>query len=159
MPDMQRGLDRFIEAQRQGSPWGETYGSAIEQLRQGRKTGHWMWYVFPQLEGLGSTDTARHSGIASLDEARAFLAHPILGARLRECASALLATEGRTAEEILGPVDTRKLNSSMTLFMRSAPDEPLFGQVLARFYDGRADERTDAVLRDLAPSIVEPAGA
>lgn len=150
-------LDRFTEAQDRGSPWGDPYESTLKQLRQGRKTGHWMWYAFPQIDGLGSSETARHFAIGSLDEARAYLAHPTLGPRLRECASALLATDGRTAEEILGPVDATKLRSSMTLFMRAAPEEPLFGQVLDRFFDGSHDERTDARLRDQSTPVRDTA--
>ena len=152
---MPHDLDRYLVAQEQEK---DGFRDAIEQLRLGRKTGHWIWWIFPQIEGLGETETTRHYAIVSLDEARAYLAHPTLGARLLECARALLATEGLTGEEILGPTDTKKLRSSMTLLMRADPEEPLFGQVLARFYDGRADERTDALLRDVAPSIVEPAG-
>ena len=125
------------------------YRDALDQLRQGRKTGEWMWYIFPQIQGLGKTYEARRYAIVSLDEARAFCAHPILGPRLLECARALLATKGRTAEEILGkPIDAVKLCSCMTLFMRAAPHEPLFGQVLERFCGGVADDRTDLILRD-----------
>lgn len=153
MSSMGWDLQRFVEAQLRGSPWGDPYEAALKELHRGRKTGHWMWYVFPQIQGLGSTDTARYFAIASLDEARAYFAHPTLGARLVECASALLATEGRTADEILGSVDTRKLRSSMTLFMRAAPEEPIFGQVLDRFFDGVADERTDERLRDQATTV------
>jgi uncharacterized protein (DUF1810 family) len=133
-------LDRFLAAQR------STYGGALDELRRGRKTGHWIWFVFPQLGGLGRSEMSRSYGIASLDEARAFLAHPVLGARLRECARALLATTGRTAQEILGPIDAVKLRSSMTLFHRAAPDDPVFGAVLDRFYGGLADDVTDALL-------------
>ncbi len=111
-----------------------------------------MWYVFPQIEGLGSTDSARYFAIVSLDEARAYIAHPVLGMRLLECSRALMATESRTAEEVLGSTDAKKLRSCMTLFMRAAPDEPLFGQVLDRFFDGRPDERTHEILRDQAAS-------
>jgi uncharacterized protein (DUF1810 family) len=137
--------DRFLAAQR------GTYAGAIQELRRGRKTGHWMWFVFPQLAGLGRSETSRFYGIASLEEARAYLAHPVLGARLRESAAALLATTGRTAPEILGSIDAIKLRSSMTLFHRVAPDEPAFAAVLERFFDGRADEATDALLGRRSP--------
>jgi uncharacterized protein (DUF1810 family) len=108
-----------------------------------------MWFIFPQLAGLGRSETSRYYAIGSLDEARAYLAHPILGNRLRECATALLAAPaGRSAEAILGSVDAAKLRSSMTAFHRAAPDDSLFAQVLARFYGGVADPQTDALLAD-----------
>jgi uncharacterized protein (DUF1810 family) len=133
-------LDRFITAQ------DGVYAGALRELRQGRKTGHWMWFIFPQLAGLGRSEMSRFYGITSLDEARAYLAHPVLRARLRECAAAVLATDAPTAEAILGSIDAIKLRSSMTLFHRAAPEEPLFGQVLDRFYGGAADSTTDALL-------------
>jgi uncharacterized protein (DUF1810 family) len=135
-------LDRFVSAQDRGG----TYGHALEELRLGRKRSHWMWFVFPQLQGLGSSPTARTYAISSLEEARAFLRHPTLGARLLECSTALLGTEHRDAVAVLGPVDAQKLRSSMTLFARADPGEPTFQQVLDRFFDGRADPATDARL-------------
>ena len=137
---MPSGLERFIEAQ------DSVYGRVLEELGSGRKLSHWMWFIFPQLAGLGSSEMSQRYAIHSLDEARAYLAHPVLGARLRECAGLLLATSGRSAEEIVGPVDARKLRSCMTLFHRAAPSEPLFGRVLERFYGGVADAATDALL-------------
>ena len=139
---MPHDLDRFVVAQE------HVYAGALEELRRGRKTGHWIWFIFPQVAGLGYSDMSRRYAIASLDEARAYLAHPVLGARLRECASALLATNHGTAEDILGGTDAMKVRSSMTLFHRAAPDEPLFTQVLDRFYRGAPDAATDARLRD-----------
>jgi uncharacterized protein (DUF1810 family) len=133
-------LDRFIAAQ-EGA-----YEGALAELRAGRKTGHWIWFVFPQVAGLGRSEMSRYYAIASLDEARAYLAHPVLGSRLRECAAALLATTGRSAEEVLGSIDAVKVRSSMTLFLRAAPDEPRFREVLDRFYRGRTDDATDAIL-------------
>jgi len=133
-------LDRFLAAQ-QGA-----YAGALEELRQGRKTGHWIWFVFPQLAGLGRSEMSRYYAIASLDEARAYLVHPVLGARLRECATAVLATNGRTAVEIFGSVDAVKVRSCMTLFRRAAPDDPVFATILDRFYERRPDETTDALL-------------
>jgi uncharacterized protein (DUF1810 family) len=133
-------LERFLNAQ-QG-----VYDGALRELRQGRKTGHWIWFIFPQLAGLGRSEMSRYYGITAIDEARAYVEHPVLGARLRECAAALLATQGRTATEILGPVDAMKVRSSMTLFQRAAPDEPVYGQVLERFYGGVADDATTALL-------------
>ncbi len=118
----------------------------LEELRRGLKTGHWIWFVFPQVAGLGHSSTSQHFAIASLDEARAYLAHPVLGARLRECAGLVLAITGRTADQVFGPLDAMKLRSSMTLFGRAAPDEPVFAQVLDRCFGGVADEATDALL-------------
>jgi uncharacterized protein (DUF1810 family) len=134
---MPHDLDRFIVAQR------DVYEEVLGELRRGRKTGHWIWFIFPQVAGLGSSSLSRRYAIGSLDEARAYLAHPVLGERLRECAGLVLAASGRSAEDILGPVDAMKLRSSMTLFHRAAPDEPVFRLVLDRFYGGRADEATD----------------
>jgi uncharacterized protein (DUF1810 family) len=118
----------------------------LEELRQGRKTGHWIWFIFPQIAGLGRSDVSRHFAIVSLGEARAYLGHPVLGARLHECAGAVLATRGRSAAQIFGPLDAMKLRSSMTLFHRAAPDDPTFEQVLDRYFGGLPDEATDALL-------------
>jgi uncharacterized protein (DUF1810 family) len=134
-------LERFIAAQE------GVYAGALGELRQGRKTGHWIWFVFPQLVGLGRSEMSRRYGIESLGEARAYLDHPVLGARLRECASAVLATQGATADQIFGSLDAMKVRSSMTLFHRAAPDEPQFAEVLERFYAGHPDESSEALLR------------
>jgi uncharacterized protein (DUF1810 family) len=136
-------LDRFVAAQE------HVYAGALDELRRGRKTGHWIWFIFPQVAGLGYSDMSRRYAIASLDEACAYLAHPLLGARLRECASVLLATTKLTAEDILGATDAMKVRSSMTLFHRAAPDEPAFTHVLDRFYGGVADAATDARLGEV----------
>ncbi|MEZ0241498.1 MAG: DUF1810 domain-containing protein [Chloroflexota bacterium] len=133
-------LDRFVTAQE------STYAGALTELRAGHKTGHWIWFVFPQLAGLGRSALSVHYAIGSLDEARAYASHPVLGPRLRECATAMLDTAGRSAEDILGGIDAVKLRSSMTLFHRAAPDEPVFRAVLDRFYGGRPDPATDALL-------------
>jgi len=133
-------LDRFVTAQ------DRDYESVVAELRRGRKSGHWIWFIFPQVAGLGHSSMSRHFAIGSLDEARAYLAHPVLGPRLRECARLVLAVEGRTVEEILGSIDAMKLRSSMTLFHRAAPDEPEFALVLDRYYDGGEDEATLARL-------------
>ena len=133
-------LDRFVLAQ-QG-----VYAGVLDELRRGRKVGHWIWFIFPQVAGLGRSAMSELYAISSLDEAREYLAHPVLGARLRECAAIVVATTGRTALDIFGSIDAVKLRSSMTLFHRAAPDEPVFRKVLDRFYDGRADEATDARL-------------
>ena len=133
-------LDRFLTAQR------GVYEGVLDELRRGRKTGHWIWFIFPQLGGLGRSEMSSYYGISSLDEARAYLADPVLGARLRECAGLLLASNARTAIEILGETDAMKVRSCMTLFHRVAPDEPVFSQVLDRYYAGVADEATDDLL-------------
>jgi uncharacterized protein (DUF1810 family) len=137
---MSHDLERFLVAQQ------DVYDDLLYELRSGRKTSHWMWFIFPQIAGLGSSPTSRRYAIGSLNEARALLAHPVLGARLRECAGLVLVTTGRRAEEIFGSTDARKLRSSMTLFHRAAPDESVFARVLDRYYDGEPDEATDARL-------------
>ena len=139
-PDPDRDLDRFVLSQ------APIYDEVLQELRGGRKTGHWIWFIFPQLAGLGHSDMSSHFAIASLEEARAYLAHPLLGPRLLECAGIILATEGRTIREIFGSIDSMKLRSSMTLFHRAAPHEPVFAQVLDRYYGGVADEATDTRL-------------
>jgi uncharacterized protein (DUF1810 family) len=137
---MPSDLERFVTAQE------GVHAGALAELRAGRKTGHWMWFVFPQLAGLGRSEISRHYAIASLDEARGYLAHPTLGPRLREAAGAILASGSRSPEAVLGPIDALKLRSSMTLFLRAAPDERLFQAVLDRFYGGHPDPATDRLL-------------
>lgn len=129
-------LDRFVDAQ--AGVWAQ----ALAELKAGRKTSHWMWFVFPQIAGLGRSETARFYAIADVAEARAYLAHPLLGARLREAAAALLAHRGRSAEAMLGGIDAVKLRSSMTLFEAVAPEEPVFAAVLEAFFSGRRDPET-----------------
>lgn len=138
---MRDDLDRFVNAQQ------PLYRGVVEELRRGRKTSHWMWFVFPQVLGLGNSATAQRFAIASLDEARAYLAHPVLGARLRECAALVSATRAPTAESIFGSLDAKKLHSSMTLFHRAAPNERVFAQVLDDYFDGIPDGTTDLRLR------------
>jgi uncharacterized protein (DUF1810 family) len=135
-------LDRFLAAQDRGG----TYEAALAELRRGEKTGHWIWFVFPQVAGLGHSPTSRHYAIGSLAEAKAYLAHPVLGPRLRACARALLEVEGRSAVEILGDLDAHKLRSSMTLFHRADPGAEVFTAVLERYFGGVADPATDARL-------------
>jgi uncharacterized protein (DUF1810 family) len=134
-------LERFVEAQR------DVYDDVLDELRRGRKASHWIWFIFPQIAGLGHSYTSQRYAIGSMAEARAYLAHPVLGPRLHECTRLLLATTDRTAEQILGSIDAVKVRSSMTLFLRAAPDEALFGQVLDRYYGGVPDPATDALLR------------
>jgi uncharacterized protein (DUF1810 family) len=135
-------LDRFVRAQEEGG----TYASALAELRLGRKVGHWMWFVFPQLVGLGHSAMARRYGISSLEEARAYLAHPLLGARLREAAAVLATLNTNDATAVLGSIDAIKLRSSMTLFALAAPGEAIFQVVLERYYEGRPDPLTEARL-------------
>jgi uncharacterized protein (DUF1810 family) len=134
-------LERFVTAQR-GS-----YEHVVTELRGGRKTSHWMWFVFPQIAGLGHSAMAQTYAIASLAEARAYLAHPVLGPRLRECASILTALTDRTAEQIFGGIDAMKLRSSLTLFLRADPGEQAFAQVLEQYFAGAADPATEQRLR------------
>lgn len=136
-------LERFIVAQDSGG----AYDRAVSELRGGRKVSHWMWFVFPQVAGLGQSDTSRWFAISSLAEASAYLDHPTLGPRLIECARILTQeARGCGAEQIFGSLDAQKLRSCMTLFARAIPDEPLFGQVLSRYFDGDADPVTDQLL-------------
>jgi len=134
-PDPYR-LERFVKAQ------DGVHARALNEVRAGRKTSHWMWFVFPQVVGLGSSPTSQHYAIGSLGEARAYLDHPVLGSRLVECARALLSHPDRTAREIMGSPDDAKLRSSMTLFAVAAGSEPVFQQVLDTFFAGERDPRT-----------------
>jgi len=129
-------LDRFLEAQ------AADYDTALAEIRSGRKRSHWMWYVFPQIAGLGASETSQYFAIRNLAEARAYLAHPILGPRLIECADALLALDGRSAREIFGSPDDLKLRSSATLFAHVSPARSAFQRVLEKYFDGASDERT-----------------
>jgi uncharacterized protein (DUF1810 family)/organic hydroperoxide reductase OsmC/OhrA len=135
-------LGRFVAAQDAGG----SYDRAIAELRGGRKASHWMWFVFPQIAGLGQSQTSRTFAISTLDEARAYLRHPVLGPRLAECARILAQAQGRSAGQIFGGLDAQKLRSSMTLFLRAAPAEPLFGQVLGQYFNALPDPATDQLL-------------
>lgn len=129
-------LERFLEAQ------ADCYEQALAEVRAGRKRSHWMWYVFPQLAGLGHSATAQFYAIQNLDEARAYLAHPVLGPRLRECTEAALGVEGRTAREIFGSPDDLKLRSCATLFARAAEPGSAFERLLETYYGGDPDPAT-----------------
>jgi uncharacterized protein (DUF1810 family) len=131
-------LQRFVDAQN----WSGTYETVISELRTGRKIGHWMWYIFPQVKGLGYSHMSMEFGISSLAEAQSYLRHPVLGPRLKECARILMGIEGQGATEILGGIDAIKLRSSMTLFMSAEPEELIFHAVLAKYYHGSADQET-----------------
>ena len=135
MTDDPFDLGRFVTAQ------DRVYETVLAELRAGAKRSHWIWFVFPQLRGLGRSSTAQHYGIASADEAAAYLAHPVLGRRLRECAALLNTHADRSATEILGYPDDLKVRSSMTLFARVGQD-PVFREVLDAFYDGADDPAT-----------------
>jgi uncharacterized protein (DUF1810 family) len=135
-------LERFVEAQDAGS----TYDQALAELRRGRKTSHWMWFVFPQVAGLGQSPTSRRYAIASREEARAYLAHPVLGPRLVAAAQVLVDLGGDDAAAVFGGLDAQKLRSSMTLFHRADPDQPVFASVLAQYFGGQADPATDRLL-------------
>ena len=129
-------LERYIKAQ------APIYARALDELKRGAKQSHWMWYVFPQMAGLGHSTTSHTYGIDSLEEAREYLAHPILGARLRECCRTLMGLEGRTAHEIFRSLDDLKLRSCLTLFSQAAPDETLFRDLLDKYFGGKPDAAT-----------------
>jgi len=140
-------LQRFVDAQ--DAPAGGTtvYAHALAELRAGAKRTHWMWFVFPQLAGLGFSAMAQRYAIADLEEAKAYLAHPVLGPRLRDCVAAVNAVEGRTAREVMGSPDDLKLRSSLTLFAEAAPDAADFRAALDRYYGGEPDRETLQRLR------------
>jgi uncharacterized protein (DUF1810 family) len=132
-------LERFVFAQDQD----DTYERVLEELRAGHKKSHWMWFVFPQIAGLGYSAMSIEYAISSLGEARAYLQHTVLGPRILECAGLVLQVQGLDAQDIFGDIDAQKLHSSMTLFLRAAPDQRLFKQVIDQFFAGRADPATD----------------
>jgi uncharacterized protein (DUF1810 family) len=133
-------LQRFVEAQ------APVFAEICAELRAGRKESHWMWFVFPQIAGLGQSPTSIFYAISSIDEAKAYLAHSVLGPRLRECAKLALEAEGRTARQIFGAIDEMKFHSSMTLFARAAPEEGVFEQCLDKYFGGAPDPATLARL-------------
>lgn len=134
------GLSRFVEAQE------HEYAQALSEIRSGRKRSHWMWYIFPQIAGLGHSPTSVHFAIRNAAEASAYLAHPVLGRRLNECAEAVLSVEGRTAHEIFGSPDDMKLRSCATLFASVSPAGSPFQRILDKYFGGERDERTVALL-------------
>ena len=129
-------LQRFVDAQ------ARVYAAVLDELRAGRKRSHWIWFIFPQVDGLGSSPTAARYAISSLDEARAYLRHDVLGPRLHECTQLVNAVQGRSIGEIFGSPDDMKVRSSMTLFVRATPDNGDFVELLARYYDGAEDPLT-----------------
>ena len=130
------GLERFVKAQ------AYDYDTALREIRGGRKRSHWMWYIFPQLQGLGFSSTAQYYGIRDLEEAKDYMEHPVLGARLAEISEALLALETSDPSAVMGYPDDPKLRSCMTLFELAAPEQPVFARVLEKYYSGRRDRRT-----------------
>ena len=133
-------FEHFVEAQ------SRVFPNVLAELEAGEKRTHWMWFIFPQLRALGRSATAQRYGLQSLEEAQAYLRHPVLGARLIECTQLVNAVEGRTAHQIFGSPDDLKFRSSMTLFARAAPDEPLFRDALAKYYGGEEDPLTLGLL-------------
>ena len=129
-------LERFVRAQE------NDYAQALSEIKAGRKRSHWMWYLFPQIQGLGFSAMSQRFAIRSRAEARAYLAHPLLGPRLLNCVESLLTLEGRTAEEIFGPIDTMKLKSCTTLFAAVSAPDSIFHQLLAKYFDGESDQAT-----------------
>ena len=129
-------LSRFVQAQE------DDYGQALSEIRSGRKRSHWMWYIFPQFEGLGFSSTSRFYSIKSLAEAEAYLSHPVRGPRLRECAEAALRVEGRSAFEIFGSPDDLKLRSCATLFACVSPAGSVFARLLDKYFQGERDGKT-----------------
>jgi uncharacterized protein (DUF1810 family) len=136
MADDPHNLNRFIDAQ------APVIDRVRAELAQGRKRSHWMWFIFPQIAGLGFSPMAQLYAIASLNEARAYLVHPVLGRRLEDCTRLVLAIEGHTASDIFGWPDDMKFRSSMTLFAQAAPDNPVFAEALSKYFDGDPDPET-----------------
>jgi uncharacterized protein (DUF1810 family) len=129
-------LKRFVEAQE------PVYQEVLEELRTGKKRSHWIWFIFPQIAGLGNSSTSQHYAIASLEEARAYLGHPVLGARLRECTAIVNQIEGRTVSEIFGWPDDMKFRSCMTLFAQATTENQVFRDALEKYFSGEADQQT-----------------
>ena len=137
---MDSDLDKFVKAQ------ARDYAGALEEMKRGRKLGHWIWYVFPQITGLGMSSTSMHYAIKDLEQANRYFQHPVLGKRLIETANAVLAVEGKTANQIMGTPDDLKLRSSMTLFSVVKNADPVFQAVLDKYFDGEPDQKTVAIL-------------
>ncbi len=140
-PEDAFNLRRFLQAQ------DPVYGTVLAELRSGQKRSHWMWYIFPQFEGLGYSSTSRYYAIKSEEEARQYLKHPVLGARLLECAKTVLDVQGRSASDIFGPPDDLKLRSSMTLFAQVSDPDSVFARVIDKYFHGKRDDKTLALLK------------
>lgn len=146
---MEEGLNRFLSAQE------KSYTRALQEIRSGKKRSHWMWYIFPQIQGLGYSPTAQYYAISGMDEAKEYISHPVLGEHLREISSALLELESSDAEEVMGWPDNLKLRSSMTLFSIADPGCEVFQKVLNKYFGGEKDAKTIAILGWQEPSIRE----
>ena len=144
---MEQGLDRFLKAQK------AFYKEALEEIRQGQKQSHWMWFIFPQIIGLGHSETAQYYSIKNLQEAKDFLDDEVLGANLREISEALLKVDSNNAEEVMGWPDDMKLKSSMTLFLEADPECEVFQKVLHKFFDGKKDQKTLEILETQKQNI------
>jgi len=140
-PEDAFNLRRFLEAQE------SVYSTVLAELRGGQKRSHWMWYIFPQIDGLGYSSTSQYYAIKSEEEARQYLKHPVLGARLLECAETVLDVDGRSASEIFGPPDDLKLRSSMTLFAQVSDPDSVFARVIDKYFHGKRDDKTLALLK------------
>ena len=136
-----KNLTKFLEAQNQ------LYLQALSELKNEKKESHWMWFIFPQIEGLGASETAKFYAISNLEEAKAYLAHPVLGKHLIEIAEAVMKIDGKSAKEIFGTPDDLKLRSSMTLFSKVKNTHPIFGEVLEKYFEGLDDPRTNDLLK------------
>ena len=144
---MEQGLDRFLKAQK------AFYKEALEEIRQGQKQSHWMWFIFPQIIGLGRSETAQYYSIKNLQEAKDFLDDEVLGANLREISEVLLKVDSNNAEEVMGWPDDMKLKSSMTLFLEADPECEVFQKVLHKFFDGKKDQKTLEILETQKQNI------
>ena len=136
-------LLRFLEAQQ------SNYSNVVKELQIGKKTTHWMWFIFPQIDGLGNSTTAKYYSIKTIEEAKDYLMHPILGKRLLKCTNIIAAIENKTAEQIFGSIDTLKLKSCMTLFNFIAPEEKVFSDVLKKYFKAEKDEQTLSILKNV----------
>jgi len=139
---MDNTLNRFLSAQQ------PIYPQVLKELRNGKKTTHWMWYIFPQIEGLGHSSTAKYYSIKTIEEAKEYITHPILGARLLECSKIILEIKNKTADDIFGYPDNAKLKSSMTLFNFVTPEHKVFADVLKKYFAGKQDEQTLSILQN-----------
>src|ERR1035437_1144284 len=135
-------LNHFLSAQQ------HIYPQVLKELRNGKKTTHWMWFIFPQIEGLGYSSTAKYYSIKTIEEAKEYVAHPILGKRLLECSKIILEIENKTADDIFGYPDIIKLKSSMTLFNFVTPEHKVFAEVLKKYFSGKQDEQTLSILQN-----------
>ena len=150
MTDDPFNLQRFVDAQ------DPVYPRVLDELSRGKKTSHWMWFIFPQIAGLGHSAMAQRYAITSIEEARAYLGHPVLGPRLRECVDLLLAIEDKTAKQVLGSIDAIKLRSCLTLFLAASEGKSEFERALDKYFDGEQDEKTLLISTARAPHVAQP---